>query len=189
MTDPRVSERLPDRLTDGDDLVLRRMEAEEAPVLARAVAESLEHLRPWMEWIASEPLALTARRQLMGRWRREWERGGDVMLAIFVDGTLAGSSGLHRRVGPAGLEIGYWLHPAFTGRGIATRAARLLTEAALAQPGVTHVEIHTDRANVRSAAVARRAGYTLVAETPRARRAPAESGIDLVWRIEASPAA
>jgi hypothetical protein len=80
------------------------------------------------------------------------------------------------------LEIGYWLHPAFRGHGLATRAARLLTEAALAVPGVRAVEIRHDKANAASSAVPRRLGYTLVGEAPNRAPPPADSGTDLVWR-------
>ena len=76
--------------------------------------------------------------------------------------------------------------PAYQHRGLATRTVLLLTPAALAHPGITHVEIHTDQANTASAAVAQRAGYTLVGSSPRARRAPAETGVELRWRREIS---
>ncbi|WP_019229166.1 GNAT family N-acetyltransferase, partial [Sedimentibacter sp. B4] len=66
---------------------------------------------------------------------------------------------LHRRVGPDGLEIGYWLDAAHTGVGLATEAVGGLTAVALALPEVERVEIHTDEGNARSAAVPRRLGY------------------------------
>jgi RimJ/RimL family protein N-acetyltransferase len=40
---------------------------------------------------------------------------------------VIGSSGLMRRIGPGGLDIGYWLHPAWTGKGLATTAVAALT--------------------------------------------------------------
>ncbi len=62
-----------------------------------------------------------------------------------------------------GLEIGYWIHPAFIGRGLATAAARLVTEAAFSVPGIDRVEIHHDRANEISGAIPRKLGFTLSA--------------------------
>ena len=53
--------------------------------------------------------------------------------------------GLHRRIGPAALEIGYWLHPDYPGRGYATKAVSALTEAALSLHHINRVEIHTTR--------------------------------------------
>src|SRR5215210_321902 len=139
--------RLPE-LIDGDGVVLRRWRVSDAPAQHRAVLESIEHLRPWMPWIADEPQTLSSREQLIAAWEREWELGGDVYLAILVAGEVAGGAGLHRRAGPGALEIGYWLHPRFTGRGHASAAARALTAAALAADGVEWVEIRHDRANV-----------------------------------------
>ena len=106
------------------------------------------------------------------------------MLGIFVAGAVAGSCGLHRRLGPSALEIGYWVHPSYTRRGLATTAAGLLTEAALSLPEITHVEIHTDKANTASAGVPRRLGYRVAAKRPDGRHAPGEVGIEYVWRME-----
>jgi RimJ/RimL family protein N-acetyltransferase len=115
---------------------------------------------------------------------REWSAGGDVMLGIRLERQAIGSCGLHRRIEPDGLEIGYWIHPSFTGRGLATSAARILTDAAFRVDGITHVEIHHDQANVASAGVPRRLGYRLVAAAPDEVAAPAEVGIEWIWRVD-----
>jgi RimJ/RimL family protein N-acetyltransferase len=94
---------------------------------------------------------------------------------------VVGAAGLHRRIGPRAIEIGYWVHVDHTGRGIATRVAAALTEAALALPDVDRVEIHCDRANVRSAAIPRRLGYRLERIEDDDVTAPAETGRSMVW--------
>jgi ribosomal-protein-serine acetyltransferase len=148
------------------------------------VTESEEHLRPWMGFMAHEHQTLAQRRAMLAQRESEWRAGGDVMLGIFVADAIAGSCGLHRRLGPSALEIGYWVHPAVTRRGLGTTVARLLTGAALSIPEIAHVEIHTDKANTASAGVPRRLGYRLVAETPDGRHAPAEVGIEHIWRMD-----
>ena len=85
---------------------------------------------------------------------------------------IVGGCGLHRRVGPGGLEIGYWVHAAWTRRGLATAAVRQLAAEAFADPAIAFVEIHHDPANVASGAVAAVAGFTRVAAAPRA-----------IWRL------
>lgn len=126
---------LPAKL-EGYGLILRRWRPDDAELLHRAVVESTEHLRPWMDWIGQEPLTVQQRRRQLIRWQQDWLGGGDAMYGIFVaeDHAVAGGCGLHRRRGPRSLEIGYWLHPAFLGRGIMTAAARLLTDTAFATP-------------------------------------------------------
>jgi RimJ/RimL family protein N-acetyltransferase len=114
---------------------------------------------------------------------KRWASSGEWRYGIFVGDTVAGSCGLHRRVGPRGLEIGYWLVPRFTGRGIATLAAGMLTDAAFTLPVVEFVEIHHDRANKRSGAVPARLGYRLLAEIPLPPKAPGEIGIECQWRV------
>ncbi len=174
--------RLP-QLTGGDGLVVRRWRRRDVPALQRAVMESTEHLRPWMSWIAFEPLTLSQRRALIRRWTRAWREGGDVGMGIFEGDTVVGSTGLHRRPGPGGLEIGYWVHVDHVGRGVASRAAALLTTLAFTVDDITFVEIHHDQANRRSEAVPRRLGYTLIDALPDPVAAPAEVGIDCRWRV------
>ena len=95
-----------------------------------------------------------------------------------------GGCGLHRRIAHDGLELGYWIHPHFTRRGLATGAARLLTDAALMLSGITHVEIHHDKANVASAGVPRNLGFRLLGEVPREIEAPGEIGVECRWRMD-----
>lgn len=175
--------RLPERLVGADGVLLRRWTPGDAQLVARAVKESLEHLRPWMSWIAQEPLPLACRTALIEEWEREWMQGGDVVMGVFLRGRVAGGCGLHRRIVRNGLELGYWTHASFLRRGIATAAAALLTDAAFAVPGITRVEIHHDKANRASAAVPRKLGYRFIGEVPDEPEAPAETGIECRWRL------
>lgn len=165
---------------------MRRWRPDDAEALARAVTESVEHLRPWMPWIGQEPLGLDERRAMIGRWEQEWLDGGDLYLGAWVRGWVAGGGGLHRRIAPDGLEIGYWIHPRFTRRGLATAAARLLTDAALSAPGISHVEIHHDRANQASVGIPRKLGFEFVGEVEDEITAPGEVGVEWVWRMKRS---
>jgi RimJ/RimL family protein N-acetyltransferase len=175
---------LPDRLTGDDGLLVRRWRIADAETLARAVAESADHLRPWMAWMAEEPMSIDRRRSMLADREREWLRGGDVILGVFVDGCVAGSCGLHRRIAHDGLELGYWIHPRFTRRGLATAVARRLTDAALSSQSITHVEIHHDKANVASAGIPRKLGFRLFDEIGDRPAAPAEIGIECRWRMQ-----
>lgn len=166
------------------ELTLRRWRRSDADALARAIEESVEHLRPWMPWIADEPLSPAARRALLLQWSIDWRRGVNRNLGMWVDGTLVGACGLHRRVGPDGLEIGYWVHPRHTRHGYATRAAAALTTYAFDVVDVDRVEIRNDHANELSARIPRRLGFELVGEIPHPPLAPGETGVRQLWRMD-----
>jgi ribosomal-protein-serine acetyltransferase len=103
---------------------------------------------------------------------------------------VVGSCALMRRIGAGGLEIGYWIHPDWTGRGLVTMATAALTREAFRLPGTTHVEVHHDEANKASGAVPQRLGFTVVSRTEDAERvSPGESGITVVQRIDRGSAA
>ncbi|MEV7602166.1 GNAT family N-acetyltransferase [Kitasatospora sp. NPDC089797] len=166
------------------EVTLRRFRGEaDLPELFRVIEESLEHLRPWMPWVAEHSLDSTA--EFLAKRAELWESGRDFTYAILLDGAIVGACGLFHREGTAadGREIGYWLHPAATGRGIATRTARALTEQAFRLPGVEFVEIVHDPANRASGAVPARLGFTEHLRRPAEALAPAETGEDQVWRL------
>lgn len=176
-------DRLPEMM-HSPRLTLRRWTVADVPQLAAAVTASIEHLRPWMPWIASEPLSDSGRVTLIEQSDAEWERGGDVVVGVFLGNTLIGSSGLHRRRGPGVLEVGYWVHVDHVRKGYATEVASTLTTAAFTVAGIDRVEIHHDKANVASGGVPRSLGFALVGETPDAVTSPGEVGIDCAWMIE-----
>lgn len=180
----RTTPRLPELLV-GLRVTLRRWRADDVPALSDVVEHNVEHLRPFMAWAADEPMGSRERVELIESWDRSWRDGGDVGLGVFAGGRIIGGCGLHRRRGPHGLEIGYWVDKDHLRQGVGTEVGRLLTAAALAVPDVTFVEIRHDKANVASAGIPRRLGYEFVGEVPGDRTAPARVGIDCVWRMQA----
>jgi len=71
--------------------------------------------------------------------------------------------------------LGYWLLPGARGRGLATRAVRLLTEWAVRSGGVRRLRIVTAAENARSRAVAKRSGFR---EVERRRRTWADGRVE-----------
>ena len=164
---------LPERLEE-DGLVLRRWVVGDAEALHAVIAESASHLRPWVTWVEEEDISIEGRRVFIAECEREWQGGGSVLLGMFVGERIAGGCSLSVRADAAGVvEVGYWLHPAFLGHRLATRGARLLTEAALAMPAVRAVEIRHDKANAASSAVP---GGSATRSLARLRAARARAG-------------
>ena len=180
---------LPERI-ETERLVVRRWQPGEASLLGQAINDSLEHLRPWMAWIALEPLTDDERAAKIRGWHDAW-LVGNAVFGVFAkadadgrSGEVVGGAGLHRRRGPSTLEIGYWVAAAHTNRGYATEVTAALTTAAFEQPGIDRVEIHHDKANTLSGRVPARLGYAKVGESPDAIDAPGECGIDVAWSID-----
>jgi ribosomal-protein-serine acetyltransferase len=80
---------------------------------------------------------------------------------LWLDGKLVG--GVLFRVFDAergNCEVGCWLEPAATGRGLVTRAMRMLIDWAIDERGIHRVEWYASSANVPSIKVARRLGMS-----------------------------
>lgn len=162
-------------------LTLRRWREDDADALSEATVESVDHLRPWMAWAASEPVSRDERLAKTRTWEQTWAEGADVGIGAFLDGLVVGSGGLHRRGGPDSLQIGYWIRPSQTRRGFATEITGALTTAAFTVEGIERVEIHHDKANVASRGVPERLGYEFTGERRDEIVAPAEVGVDCGW--------
>ncbi len=175
-----------EELTHGD-VTLRRWRRDDADLAFRLVTDSLDHLRPWMSWAAE--YSPEAAQEYLRSCEREWQAGEAFNYLISEQGEPCGSAGLMARIGPGGLEIGYWVARDRTGRGIATAAAAAVTEAAFGLPGIERTEIVHDLSNAASGQVPRKLGYaragTAVGRFPRA---PGECGTSAIWRLVRPPA-
>jgi ribosomal-protein-serine acetyltransferase len=173
---------LPETVTS-PRLTLRVWRLDDAPALARAVNDSLDHLRPWMPW-ADAVTDVQHYEEFITERRAMWRDGGDATYGVFAGRDVIGGTGLHRRRGPWILEIGYWIHVDHLGRGYATELSLALTDAAFTVEGVNRVEIRHDRANLRSRAVPERLGFELVDEQSGERKTSGDEGIDCTWAVE-----
>ena len=171
----------PNELIEHAQVTLRRFRADDRDALFHAVTESLDHLRPWMPWAADYSLA--SAEEYLARSIKGWDEGTEYNYAITTAGALVGIIGLMARIGPGGLEIGYWVHRAYAHRGLATAATAALAEQAFRLPGVDRVEIVHDELNVASAGIPRKLGFTEVGRRLLDFRPPAGSGTGVVWRL------
>ena len=178
---------VPERLTLDDGVVIRRYVEDDIPEQVEVINADLDHLAPWMPW-AQEPVTVETQLTWFRDSDKQWDEGTNFVYGVYDPaGRLVGGTGYHVRNGPGALEIGYWLARIAEGKGLMTRVAAALTEAAATVDGVTRVEIHCDAANVRSAAIPERLGYSLVRVEDREVVAPGESGRHLIYAIEVSP--
>ncbi|HET9444299.1 MAG TPA: GNAT family protein [Acidimicrobiales bacterium] len=146
-----------------DGLVLRRSDPADAGEVAEAVNGSLAHLAPWMGW-ARRPARLEETAVRLALAGAAFDAGGHAEWTVLrsEEGPVVGACGLYQVPDGGCRQIGYWVRAGFTKQGIASASAAAMAWTAFARMGLERVEIRCDVANVRSAGVARRLGFTLV---------------------------
>jgi len=137
---------------------LRAWHAEDAPSLSRH-ADNVNVWR-WMHDGFPHPYTLEAAQHWTARGHVEF---GGSNWAIAYDGEAVGGCGFHPFDGAlrCNAEIGWWLGEAFWRRGVGSRAARLLVQAAFENPALTRLCATIYAGNAASMRVAERAGLTL----------------------------
>ncbi len=170
-------------------LLLRCWDPRDAESLRQALADNRAHLLTFMPWARAEPEELQQKIERIRKWRASFDRSEDYVYGIFDrnGGRILGGCGLHRRVGPDALEIGYWIDKNHLNRGLATEAGAALVRVAFEIERVKRVEIHMDPLNLASAAVPRKLGFTHEA-TLRARSLnfDGNSSDSMIWTLHAS---
>lgn len=176
-------------LTHGPATLHRwRAGAGPAAELAQAVTQSAELLRPWMPWARGE-YGLADAEQFLDSCEQGWEAGTEFNYAIrsgpgLASPELAGGAGLMARIGPGGLEIGYWVDAGHVRRGLATAATAALIAEAFTLPGITRIEIRHDELNTASGGIPRKLGFTFVGTVPGTdSRLDGTEPTDLLWEL------
>lgn len=143
-------------------LVVRCYNPSDAKMLAEAVTASIEHLKPWMPWVYSEPEPLQVKIERLKRFRGEFDLSEDYIYGIFdkQETRLLGGTGLHTRIGEEQLEIGYWIHKDFVNQGLVTESTAALVKVAFEIIHIHRLEIHCDPGNFASAAIPRKLDFT-----------------------------
>jgi RimJ/RimL family protein N-acetyltransferase len=169
----------------------------DAPVLRAALDVCDAHLRPMIPFMKDEPRSLQETVQWLRGHRAAFDLGTMYRYAVYdsEEQNLLGENMLLARVGPGGLEIGYWTHKDTVGKGIATEASSAMIRVAFEIEKVNRVEIMCAPQNLASAAIPARLGFTNEA-TLKKRALDSEGGIQdlMVWSLfaddyPASPAA
>jgi RimJ/RimL family protein N-acetyltransferase len=171
----------PDEEIEHGQVILRRYRMDDLDAILQAVTDSADHLRAWLPWAVDYSRESAA--EFLAGSIQGWDDGTAYNYAITTAGALAGGIGLMARIGPGGLEIGYWVGRAYTRRGLATAATAALVEQAFRLPGVERIEIVHDELNVASGGVPRKLGFTEVRRWAMDPPAPLGSGVGVVWRV------
>lgn len=110
---------------------------------------------PYLEADARAFVGSASTRRILGQ-------SMELVVAARADDRLLGMIGLisdrydHERA-----EIGYWIAPAARGRGVATRALRLLSRWAVTDGGFARIDLQAAISNIASLMVAERCGFVM----------------------------
>lgn len=156
-----MHERGPAYRIETDRLVIRCWDPADAALMDEAVGRSRESLVPWLPWAAKERKHAETVATLR-RFRSNFDRDDDYVYAILDpdEVEVVGGTGLHRRVGPDGLEIGYWIDVRHQGRGLATEATRALVKTGFELFDIVRIDIRCDEHNAASRRVVEKVGFT-----------------------------
>jgi RimJ/RimL family protein N-acetyltransferase len=145
----------------GERVLVRPFRVEDAEALQAAVAESREHIRPWLPF-ADAHQTVEETRDWLTHQVAAWLLRENMATGIFLreDGAFLGGMGLHIRDWDLGyFEIGYWLRAAAEAHGYMREAVSLLVGFAARNLLASRLEIRCDARNARSAAVAENLGF------------------------------
>lgn len=132
---------------------------DDASVLAAAIRESVDDLRPWMEW-ARVDYGIEEAHSWIERCAAEREQGTAYEF-FFTDGEgkFLGACGLNRISTVNRLaNLGYWIRSSAAGHGLTANAVRQLAAWAFSSTELHRLEIVVGLENRRSQRVAEKVG-------------------------------
>lgn len=151
------------RIDLGGDATLRPLEPWQAPEFLAHMERARATVDPWISWASRSP-DLDGARATLQRYADLQARDAGRIYGIWLGDTLVGGVMFVSFDTETGIaEVGCWLEPAGTGRGLVTAAIRHLIDYALRDRGLHRIEWHCRTDNKASSAVARRLGLTLEA--------------------------
>lgn len=144
----------------GDGAELRPLEPYKAEEFFAHVERGREFIGQYIGF-ADAAKDLEAARELLQNYAEKAFTDTGGIYGIWLDDKLVGGvlfRTMDLRRGTA--EVGCWLEPAGVGKGLVTRAARVIIDWAIRERGVHRVEWRVSTLNEPSIAVARRLGMT-----------------------------
>jgi RimJ/RimL family protein N-acetyltransferase len=147
----------PDPPLRDDDLLLRPGTARDVNAIREVYSES--DIRRWMGWDGELPDEAEARANL-DRAAASWREGTWAVFRVVDAATDQVVGGVNLRMaGNETAEVSYFLRASARGRGLATRAVRLVTRWAFDELGIERIELRAHPENEASIRVAERAGF------------------------------
>jgi ribosomal-protein-serine acetyltransferase len=159
---PRITAALVDFCLHVDEQTeIRLLRVEDADALYDLTIRNRRHLEPWMSWMDRVIDVSDTYAFLRGAEKEAFEHTA-FKAGIWEGAELIGAIDLHNIDWQnAHACIGYWLDKEHTGRGVMTRAVRVMSEYAFEALGLHRIEIHVATGNHASRRIPERLGFTL----------------------------
>lgn len=145
-------------LSDGE-ILIRPYRVEDINAVYEAVRESINEISVWMPWCHPD-YAIEETAAFITSRSEAWANDREYTFGIFLarGGYFLGSTGLNfvNRVHNCA-NLGYWVRSSSTGRGVASRAARLVARYGLEHLGFQRIEILAAIGNLPSRRAAEKA--------------------------------
>jgi RimJ/RimL family protein N-acetyltransferase len=146
-------------LSDGQ-IMIRPYRVEDTNAVYEAVRESINEISIWMPWCHPD-YAIEETSAFITSREEAWTDDREYTLGIFdaATGNFLGSTGLNfvNRVHNCA-NLGYWVRSSATGRGVASRATRLVARYGLEHLGFQRIEILAAIGNLPSQRAAEKSG-------------------------------
>ncbi|MGW5732731.1 MULTISPECIES: GNAT family N-acetyltransferase [Streptomyces] len=139
---------------------LRPIEPWQAEEFLAHVERAREYAGPWVP-LTVRVKDLASARELLQMFADRQAADTGRLYGLWLEGTLVG--GVLFRIFDTATEcceVGVWLEPSAAGRGLITRASRIVVDWAVDERGMHRVEWMASSANAPSIAVAKRLGMT-----------------------------
>ncbi|MFJ6794977.1 GNAT family N-acetyltransferase [Streptomyces sp. NPDC091268] len=144
----------------GDKAWLRPLEPWHAQEFLEHMDRARPYVDPWIPW-ATFSTDLASATATLQRYADQQAKDNRRICGIWLDGTLVGGVMFTSFDAATGVcEVGCWLEEGGAGRGLVTRACRVLIDWAFGQRGMSRVEWWVASGNTRSVEAARRLGMT-----------------------------
>jgi ribosomal-protein-serine acetyltransferase len=143
-----------------DHAELRLLEERHAAELCALTRQNWDYFRVWMPGFTDE-YTLAASREFIHQCLERFIAGREIPAGIWDAGALVGIIALRSiDLNNRNATIGYYLAASHQGRGLVTRACRILLDYAFGELQLNRVDILCAPGNTRSRAIPERLGFT-----------------------------
>ncbi|MFW3169183.1 GNAT family N-acetyltransferase [Geodermatophilus sp. CPCC 206100] len=151
------------------DVVVRLLSEDDAPALARLLADNREHLAPWDALRPDEYATVDFQRAEAARTLERYRQGAVWPGVVVLDGDPVGRVNVNTIVRGAfqSGDLGYWLARSATGRGVATAAVAAVVRTAFGALSLHRLQAATLLHNTASQRVLEHNGFARIGMAPR----------------------